>query len=188
MPEFHLQSLYKIIHPENDKRTAVDRLVQNLASANPVLCRGGSTEPDNSVRGSLGPGLDSFQIAQSVSELLSPSCGMTDAEKNAYMQHILSKLKHGKKLTAEEMRFLQAENPALYMQAARVQSMRESFEQSLEQCASRAEAREAFSNAMSLVSDKDPMFEAITAAYKDAYDTFQKSDKYSSLPEDKKKS
>ena len=88
-----------------------------------------------------------------------------------------------KKLTEEEMRFLQAVDPQLYMQAARIQAMRDSLEQQLEHCKSKEEAAKVFSDTMSMVSDKDPMKEYIVAAYQDAYNEFQKSGKYQHLPQ-----
>ena len=87
------------------------------------------------------------------------------------------------KLTEEEMRFLQAVDPQLYMQAARIQAMRDSLEQQLEHCKSKEEAAKVFSDTMSMVSDKDPMKEYIVAAYQDAYNEFQKSGKYQHLPQ-----
>lgn len=61
------------------------------------------------------------------------------------------------------MRFLQAVDPQLYMQAARIQAMRDSLEQQLEHCKSKEEAAKVFSDTMSMVSDKDPMKEYIVA-------------------------
>ena len=81
------------------------------------------------------------------------------------------------------MRFLQAVDPQLYMQAARIQAMRDSLEQQLEHCKSKEEAAKVFSDTMSMVSDKDPMKEYIVAAYQDAYNEFQKSRKYQHLPQ-----
>ena len=126
--------------------------------------------------------MDAFEITKNISELLSPACGMTDEEKTAYLNRIMAKLKSGKKLTAEEMRFLQAENPALYQQAARVQAMRDGLEQRLKNCHSKEEAQTIFANAIGGVSDKDPMKEYIVAAYQDVMEEFQKSDEYKDLP------
>ena len=108
---------------------------------------------------------------------------MTEKEKQAELARIQAKLKSGKKLTEEEMRFLQAVDPQLYMQAARIQAMRDSLEQQLEHCKSKEEAAKVFSDTMSMVSDKDPMKEYIVAAYQDAYNEFQKSGKYQHLPQ-----
>ena len=81
------------------------------------------------------------------------------------------------------MRFLQAVDPQLYMQAARIQAMRDSLEQQLEHCKSKEDAAKVFSDTMAMVSDKDPMKQYIVAAYQDAYNEFQKSGKYQHLPQ-----
>lgn len=64
---------------------------------------------------------------------------MTEEEKQAELARTRQN-KSGKKLTEEEMRFLQAVDPQLYMQAARIQAMRDSLEQQLEHCKSKEEA------------------------------------------------
>ena len=128
-------------------------------------------------------GMDTFQISGNISKLLSPSCGMTEEEKNNYMARIRAKLKSGKKLTAEEMRFLQAEDPVLYQQAARVQAMRDSLENQLKGASSKKDAEEIFSTNMSMISDNDPMKEYIIAAYEDVMKEFKASDEYKALPE-----
>lgn len=119
---------------------------------------------------------------KSISELLSPACGMTEEEKQAYLAKIQAKLKSGKKLTGEEMRFLQAENPVLYQQAARVQSMRESLELRLKHSTSQQNATTIYSDALSMIPEGDPMKEYIIAAYDDAMKEFKKTDEYQSLP------
>ena len=101
----------------------------------------------------------------------------------ALKRHSTKAFDPAKKLTEEEMRFLQAVDPQLYMQAARIQAMRDSLEQQLEHCKSKEEAAKVFSDTMSMVSDKDPMKEYIVAAYQDAYNEFQKSGKYQHLPQ-----
>ncbi len=133
-------------------------------------------------------GMDTFQISGNISKLLSPACGMTEEEKSTYMARIRAKLKSGKKLTAEEMRFLQAEDPVLYQQAARVQAMRDSLENQLKGATSKKNAEEIYSTNMSLIPDNDPMKEYIIAAYDDVMKEFKASDEYKALPEkDEKK-
>lgn len=175
MQTLQLSGLNRILHPEKDKRSAVERILANLSTSN---------YGNNDTNASKASALDTFSITQNISELLSPACGMSDEEKNRYLQQIIAKLKAGKKLTAEEMRFLQAENPQLYQQAARIQAMRDSLTASLEHCSSKKEATEIFTQAMSSVSDKDPMKEFVVAAYQDAYDEFRNSDQFESLPEE----
>lgn len=132
---------------------------------------------------SVTSALDCFQITQNISELLSPACGMTEEEKTAYFQRILSKLRSGKKLTAEEMRFLQAEHPEFYPQAARIQAMRDGLETRLKCCRSKEAAQTMFAEAIDSVSDEDPMKEYLVAAYQAVMDDFQKSDAYKELPD-----
>ncbi len=165
----------QLIHPEKNKQTFTERLFHNLGTSNYGLNQNTQT---------ISSSLDSFEITENISELLSPACGMTDEEKEQYMAQIMAKLKSGKKLSAEEMRFLQSKNPVLYQQAARVQSMRDSLETRLEHCNSKNEATDIFSSAMSSVSDSDPMKEYITAAYQDVMKEFKHSDEYRNLPQD----
>lgn len=180
MTTFDFSGMRKSLHPKMDKRSATDRIIHNLSTGNLGLNKTSGLTCD--VRSAM----DCFEVSTNISELLSPACGMSDEEKAAYLAHIQAKLKAGKKLTAEEMRFLQAEYPDLYLQAARVQSMRESFEQQLKSCKSKEEAANLFSTSMSMVSDNDPMQEAVTAAYEDAYREFKASGSYEGLPENDK--
>lgn len=127
---------------------------------------------------------DSFSLTQSISELLSPAYAMTDEEKQEFTKKIMAKLKAGKKLSIEEMQYLKEINPDLYQKVARVQAMREALEQQLAHCHTKQEALEAYSFSMDMVSKDDDMGEYIRAAYQDAYDAFQDSDLYQTLPED----
>jgi len=180
MTAFDFSGLVKALHPERSRRNPAEQVTQQLSSSNLGLNKNSGLTTD--VRSAM----DNFELTTNISELLSPACGMSDEEKEAYLAHIQAKLKSGKKLTAEEMRFLQAEYPDLYLQAARVQSMRESFEQQLKSCRSKEAVETAFSTSMSMVSDKDPMKEAIVAAYQDAYNEFKESDDYQNLPNTEK--
>ncbi|MDD6307239.1 MAG: hypothetical protein PUA75_09945 [Clostridiales bacterium] len=180
MTTFDFSGLGKTLHPGMDKRSAADRIIENLSTGNLGLNKTSKLTSD------VKSVMDCFEVTTNISELLSPACGMTEEEKSAYLAHIQAKLKAGKKLTAEEMRFLQAEYPDLYLQAARVQSMRESFERQLKSCKTKEEAANVFSTSMSMVSDSDPMKEAVTAAYEDAYREYKETDKYKSLPENDK--
>ena len=92
---------------------------------------------------------------------------MSEEAKNDYLAKIMAKLKSGKKLTPEEMRFLQSENPVLYQQAARVQTMRESLENRMAHAKSREEAAEIYADAIAHISKDDPMKEYLAAAYGD---------------------
>lgn len=174
MQTLHLNGLNRLLHPDKDKRPAATRFLENLGSSNLGLHKRET---------STVSGLDSFSITQNISELLSPACGMTEEEKASYFAKIMAKLKSGKKLTAEEMRFLQAENPILYQQAARIQTMRDSLETRLKHCSSKEEAATIYTDAMSSIAKDDPMKEYIVAAYDDVYQEFRKTDEYQALPE-----
>ena len=163
MLAFYLNGLSRILHPERNNQTAAERILGNLSRSNL------GTQHSETTKSSA---IDSFSVTQNISDLLSPACGMTEEEKSSYMAKIMAKLKSGKRLTAEEMRFLQAENPQLYQQAARVQSMRDSLE-----------AQQTYADALTHIGSDDPMKEYIVAAYDDAMKDFQKSDAYRSLPE-----
>lgn len=174
MLAFYLNGLSRILHPERNNQTAAERILGNLSRSNL------GTQHSETTKSSA---IDSFSVTQNISDLLSPACGMTEEEKSSYMAKIMAKLKSGKRLTAEEMRFLQAENPQLYQQAARVQSMRDSLEARLSSCSSKEEAQQTYADALTHIGGDDPMKEYIVAAYDDAMKDFQKSDAYRSLPE-----
>lgn len=173
MQNLHVTGLDRLLNPKKDTKSATERILTNLGTSNYGLHKNENTTPSV---------MDSFDLAENISELLSPACGMTDEEKQRYLAHILAKLKSGKKLTAEEMRFLQAEEPQLYQQAARVQTMRDAFENRLKNCKSKEEAAKIFTEAMSSISDKDPMKEFIYAAYEDVYREYQETGGYKHEP------
>ena len=172
MQTVFLGNMKKLFQLEKVEESFTSHLMQNLRFSNFGLCK-------SQVKTSSP--MDAFEITKNISELLSPACGMTDEEKTAYLNRIMAKLKSGKKLTAEEMRFLQAEDTVLYQQAARVQAMRDGLEHRLKNCHSKEEAQMIFANAVDGVSDKDPMKEYIVAAYQDVMEEFQKSDEYKEL-------
>lgn len=174
METLHLEGFRQLLNPKQANKNRTERILNNLANSNLGLNK-------NTVSDSAG--YDTFSITENISELLSPACGMTDDEKESYLAKIMAKLKSGKKLTAEEMRFLQSENPVLYQQAARVQSMQNSLETQLKHSTSKENAATIYSNAMSMISDKDPMKEYIVAAYDDVMKEYKNSDEYNALPE-----
>ena len=153
MQTLHLTGINKLLHPERDKRSATERIFDHLSHSNIGLNRGEATADT----GSAASALDSFSVTQNISELLSPAYGMSEEEKKAYLAKIIAKLKSGKKLTSEEMRFLQAEDPQLYQQAARVQAMRGSLESGLAHSTSKEEAQSVYLDALTHISEEDPM-------------------------------
>ncbi len=174
MHALYLGKLGNVIHNKKTESNVVSGFLLNLSNSNIGLTK------DSSSTSSV---LDDFNITKNISELLSPACGMTEEEKETYLARIQAKLKNGKKLTPEEMRFLQAEHPDLYMQAARVQAMRDGLESRLKVCHSKQEAQTMYANALDSVSDEDPMKEYIVAAYQDVMKEFEKSEEYKDLPD-----
>lgn len=174
MQTLYLEGLHRILHPGRENETITERIINNLGTSNLGLDK--KTAATASV-------YDSFSITKNISELLSPACGMTEEEKQAYLAKIRAKLQSGKKLTGEEMRFLQAEDPVLYQQAARVQSMRESLEARLAHATSKENATSIYADALSHIADEDPMKEYLVAAYDDAMKEFRESDTYQALPD-----
>lgn len=176
MQTLFLGNFKKIFEAKTKADFFTKHLIENPAASNTRL----------SVASTDSPLLvDGFEITKNISDLLSPACGMTEEEKTSYLNRITAKLKSGKKLTSEEMRFLQAEYPALYQQAARIQAMRNGLENRLKSCRSKEEAHAVFSSALNGVSEKDPLKEYLIAAYQDAMNEFQKSDAYQKLSDKK---
>lgn len=182
MKTFFYGKISNLVQNKNHSESAVNHILQNLSNSNIGLEPSGKKSCDVSALSSLAA-LDNFQITKNISELLSPACAMTEDEKNAYFQRILAKLRSGKKLTAEEMRFLQAEHPEFYPQAARVQAMRDGLETRLRCCRSKGAAQTMFANAMGSVSDEDSMKEYLVAAYEDVMKEFKESNTYKELPD-----
>lgn len=179
MATFFLGDIKNLLHRSSGPANPVERITQNLGKSNLGL---------HKANGEIGSGSpvsakDRFDITKNISELLSPACGMTEEEKESYYNKIMGKLKSGKKLSPEEMRFLQVEHPEMYQQVARVQAMRDGFETRLKTATSKQKAQEIFADSLSHVGDDDPMKEYIVAAYQDAMKNFERSDEYKELPE-----
>lgn len=179
MATFFLGSIKNLLHRSSGSANPVERITQNLSKSNLGLHKANV----DAAFGSPVSAKDRFDIAKNISELLSPAYGMTEEEKESYYNKIMGKLKSGKKLSPEEMRFLQAEHPEMYQQVARVQAMRDGFETRLKTATSKQKAQEIFADSLSHVGDDDPMKEYIVAAYQDAMKNFEKSDEYKELPE-----
>ena len=130
----------------------------------------------------IGKKTDGFNIESVIMDYLDPTAGLSEEEKKAYEERIQQKLKSGKKLTSEEMNYLRVKNPQMYMQAARVQAMRENLEKQLQSCRSKEEVEKVYAGAVSMVGKEEPMKEAIIAAYDDAVKEFKKTDAYQALP------
>lgn len=184
MTSIFLGGIKNLLHGSKPSENELQRITKNLGKSNLGLHKASADSNSNSTfSAKSGASMDSFDIAHHISDLLSPACGMTEEEKKSYYNKIMGKLKSGKKLSSEEMRFLQAEYPELYQQAARVQAMRDGLETRLKTATSKQKAQEIFVDSLSHVADDDPMKEYIVAAYQDAMKDFEKSDEYKELPE-----
>ena len=187
MASIFFGGIKNLLHNNRSTGNTVQRITKNLSKSNLGAHHGiGSSIPTTTGFASSpdkNSGMDSFDITKHITDLLSPACGMTEEEKESYYNKIMGKLKSGKKLSAEDMRFLQAEHPEMYQQVARVQAMRDGLETRLKTATSKQKAQEIFADSLSHVSDDDPMKEYVVAAYHDAMKNFEKSDEYKELPE-----
>ena len=107
---------------------------------------------------------------------------LSDEEKAKKDAEILTKLKFGKKLTPEELRYLQKVNPIMYAQAMRVQAMAKAVEEQVKHARSKEEANQIVSNAMSGISKEDPAREYMVAAMDRVSSEMHKSPGYNRLP------
>lgn len=119
--------------------------------------------------------------------LLDPTAEMEEAERKAYEQKIMSKLKSGKRLTSQEMNYLRIHNPSMYEIAQRVEQERQAFRERLKKCKSKEEVQQAISVQMEVVRAMDqagdPATEYMAAMVKHEADTFHKSSNYARLPQ-----
>ena len=77
MTAIFLGGIKNLLHRDNGSENAVARITNNLGKSNLGLHRA-SAISGTQVAGS---GKDSCDIAQHISDLLSPACGMTEEEK-----------------------------------------------------------------------------------------------------------
>ena len=117
----------------------------------------------------------------------------SEEAKQEKMAKIKRKLEAGKKLTKEELSWLQRNDPIAYAHAIRVQMIAEEVEKELKAAKSKevaekaigsaeTEANRIVSTAVSGISDDDPDKEYIVAAVNRVSDEFHKSGAYSRLP------
>lgn len=121
-------------------------------------------------------------IKEAVDSIFDPTSGMTDEEKQNFIDELDRKIKAGEKLTDDEMQYLRMNNPIEYAKMAKVQMQREMLKQQLENCKSKEEAHELYIQAMAQISDEDPTKKETMAAYNNVYDEFRKSAVYDELP------
>lgn len=160
----------------NNKSNAIDNLFAKYKSDN-------NTDPQSS---SIDTASIGVMLKDAVDSIFDPTSGMTEEQKKKFIEKLENKIKHGKKLTADEMQYLRINNPIEYAKMAKVQIQREALENRLKSCKSKEEAHDLYVDAMSKISDNDPAKRETIAAYNDTYKEFQKSNEYSSLPNTKK--
>lgn len=124
-----------------------------------------------------------YEMTERIKEMLDPTAGMSEAEKNAYDRKVMNKVYSGKELTAEELRYIKIHYPALYPQVMRVQIQRKAFEERIKHCHSKEEVQEAYAEAMFHVGENDPARQMLYAAYDDVLKAYQKTSEYEELPE-----
>lgn len=107
----------------------------------------------------------------------------TEDKKQQKLQHIVNKLKHGKKLTAQEMEFLRMNYPDEYQHALRIQKMAEMLENQLKHAKSKQEADGYIAAAVSGIPDDDPDKECLVAAFNEISKEFHHSSAYHRLPD-----
>ena len=107
---------------------------------------------------------------------------ISEEKKSHMMAKIIAKLKMGKKLTSEEMAFLEKYNPTLYKIALRAQFIRKQLEEEFKKVRSKEEANRVAFNAFSSISDKDPSKEYMHAAIENITKQFRMSGFYNRLP------
>lgn len=101
------------------------------------------------------------------------------AKKDA---QIINKLKAGKKLTSDELRYLRKTNPIMYAHAMRVQVMAKAVEEQLKHAKSKEEANRIVSGTISGISKDDPDKEYIVAAVNRISKEMHQSPAYNRLP------
>lgn len=125
-------------------------------------------------------------IKRELESVCDPWKDMTQEEHSAYTNKLAAKLERGEPLNNKELNYLRIHAPELYLKAKRIQYKRQVLKQRLEQCRSKKEAQEVFSDMVSGISDKDPDKEALIRNYENVYQEFKKSSQYQGLPLEEK--
>lgn len=122
------------------------------------------------------------ELAEYIRKSVMEDNELSDEEKAGKEAGILNKLKFGKKLTPEELRYLQKVNPIMYAQAMRVRALAKAVEEQVKHAHSKEEANQIVSNAMSGISKEDPAREYMVAAIDRVSSEMHKSPRYNRLP------
>lgn len=120
-------------------------------------------------------------------EMIDKSGFETEEDKQKYEKGLNEKIKLGKELSQSEMNYLQRSNPILYSRIKRVQLQREMLKTKLNQCKSKKEVEETYSQATATIDKKDPDKQMVMSAYNNVTKEFKNTSQYKFLPADIKK-
>ncbi len=124
-------------------------------------------------------------IGKSIIKLFEEAGDNTEEKKKKMLEKIRHKLESGKKLTAEEMQFLQKNYPELYVKAKKIEIKRKTVEERLKHCKSKEEVQEVMDQEIGIISDKDPDKVYLIKAVEEAVKEFKNTSDYKKLPEKK---
>lgn len=123
-----------------------------------------------------------MELAEYIRNKIDKSKELSDEERAKKDAQILAKLKSGRKLTQEELTYLQRTNPMMYVHAMRVQAIAKQVEEQLKHARSKEEADSIVCNAISGISKDDPDKEFIVAAVNRIAKEMHQSPGYNRLP------
>lgn len=107
-----------------------------------------------------------------------------DELKAKYEARIRAKLKAGKRLSAEEKRYLKKYNHTLYVHVIRIEHKIEKVENSLKHAKSKKEVQEICFFELSTIGKSDPVKEYMIAAVKETVKEFKETSAYKRLPKE----
>lgn len=124
------------------------------------------------------------ELANYIFDSVNNSSDEMPEEKRKDMDaRIQAKLESGKKLTPEELRYLQKYNPMMYVHALRVQVLAKAVEEQLKHARSKEEANRIITGAIAGISKDDPDRKYIFAAINRISTEMHKSPAYNRLLE-----
>lgn len=103
--------------------------------------------------------------------------------REKYEARIRAKLESGKRLSAEEMRYLKKYNPVLYTHAVRIEIKRRSVEEQLEHARSKQEVQDIQCEAIASIRKTDPAKKYMVVAVCETVKAFKETEGYKRLPE-----
>lgn len=173
------QTMYDISKKNSTNRTS--RVIDNMFSKFRKTEESDSDKESNCDVMTIGQ-----QLKDAVDAIFDPTTGMTDEQKNKFIEKLYKKIKGGKKLSADEMQYLRINDPETYAKVAKVQIQREALKKQLEHATSKENAADIYLQAMTRITDDDPTKEQLQAAYDDVYEEFKKTQQYKGLPANEK--